>query len=163
MEIFNAILNEFPFRVSFDDENAVDSGGVARDMFSGFWSCAFEKFFDGSGSLVPATHPTIDMSVFPMLGNILSHGYIACGFLPVHISFPVIAAVLLGPGVQISDTILCKSFITYLSCHDACILKNAFGELGSKTLSSNLQSSLLILWAIMGVDRFHLPKISSPL
>ena len=70
-------------------------------MFSGFWSHAFEKFFDGSGSLIPATHTTIDMSVFPMLGKILSHGYIACGFLPVHILFPVIAAVLLGPDVQI--------------------------------------------------------------
>jgi hypothetical protein len=37
----------------------------------------------------------------------------------VHISFPVIAAVLLGPDVQISDTILCRSFITYLSYQDA--------------------------------------------
>lgn len=100
-------MNEFPFHVSFDAEHAVDSGGVARDMFSGFWLCAFDKFFDGSGSLVPATHPTIDVSVFLMLGKILSHGYIACGFLSVHLSFPVIAAVLLGPDVQISDTVLC--------------------------------------------------------
>ena len=123
-------------------------------MFSGFWSCAFEKFFDGSGSLVPATHPTIDMSVFPMLGKILSHGYIACGFLPVHISFPV----LLGPGVQISDTILCKSFITYLSCHDACILKNAFGGLGSKAFSSNLQSSLMILLGNYGCRQIPSPE-----
>ena len=68
---FSAIMKEFPFRVSFEKEQAVDTGGVVRDMFSGFWSCAFEKFFDGSGSLVPATHPTIDMSVFPVLGKIL--------------------------------------------------------------------------------------------
>ena len=67
---FNVILNEFPFHVSFDDEHAVDSGGVVRDMFSGFWSCALEKFFDGSGSLVPAAHPTVDLSVFPVLGKI---------------------------------------------------------------------------------------------
>ena len=102
---FTAIMKEFPFRVSFEKEQAVDTGGVARDMFSGFRSCAFEKFFDGSSSLVPATHPTIDMSVFPVLGQTLSHGYIACGFLPVHISFPVIAAILLGPNVQISDNV----------------------------------------------------------
>lgn len=55
------------------NEHAVDSGGVARDMFSGFWLAAFQKFFDGSGSLVPATHPNVDMSVFPVLGTILSH------------------------------------------------------------------------------------------
>lgn len=151
---FNAILNEFPFRVSFDGKHAVDNGGVARDMFSGFWSCAFEKFFDCSGSLVPSTNPTIDMSVFPMLGNILSHGYIACGFLPVHISFSVIAAVSIGPDVQINDTILCKSFISYLSCPDACLLKNAFG---SKTFSSNLQSSLMTLLGTYGCRQIPSP------
>ena len=151
---FNAILNEFPFRVSFDGKHAVDNGGVARDMFSGFWSCAFEKFFDCSGSLVPSTNPTIDMSVFPMLGNILSHCYIACGFLPVHISFSVIAAVSIGPDVQINDTILCKSFISYLSCHDACLLKNAFG---SKTFSSNLQSSLMTLLGTYGCRQIPSP------
>ena len=112
--------------------------------------CAFEKFFDGSGSVVPVSHPTMDMSIFPMLGKILSHGYIACGFLPVHISFPVIAAVLLGPDVKISDTILCRSFITYLSYHDACILKSAFSEIGSKAFSCNLQSSLMILLSKYG-------------
>ena len=154
-EDFSKVLNEFPFRISFKDEHAVDSGGVARDMFSGFWSCAFEKFFDGSGSVVPASHPTVDMSIFPMLGKILSHGYIACGFLPVHISFPVIAAVFLGPDVQISDTIL---FITYLSYHDACILKSAFGELGSKTFSCNLQSSLMILLGKYGCRQVPSPE-----
>ena len=41
-EDFSKIVNEFPFRISFKDEHAV---GVARDMLSGFWSCASEKFF----------------------------------------------------------------------------------------------------------------------
>ena len=158
-EDFNKVLNEFPFRISFKDEHAVDSGGVARDMFSGFWSCAFEKFFDGSGSVVPASHPTVDMSIISMLGKIiLSHGYIVRGFLPVHISFPVIAAVFLGPDVQISDTILCRSFITYLSYHDACIMKSAFGELGSKTISCNLQSSLMILMGKYGCRQVPSPE-----
>lgn len=120
-------------------------------MFSGFWSCAFEKCFDGCGSLVPSTYPTIDMSVFPVLGNILSHGYIACGF-------PVIAAVLIGSDVQISDTILCKSFISYLSCHDACILKSAFGEVGSNNFLSNLQSSLMILLGTYGCRQIPSPN-----
>ena len=95
------------------------------------------------------------MSIFPTLGKILSHGYIACGFLPVHISFPVIAAVFLGPDVQISDTIL---FITYLSYHDACILKSAFSELGSKTFSCNLQSSLMILLGKYGCRQVPSPE-----
>ena len=151
-------MKEFPFRVSFDGENAVNNGGVGRDMFSGFWSCAFEKFFDGSGSLVPAAHPTIDMTAFPLLGKILSHGYIACGFLPVHISFPVIVASLLGPDAQISDGVLCRSFITFRSCHDACILKNAFIECGSESFSSGLQSDITVLLGSYGCRQIPSPK-----
>ena len=74
------------------------------------------------------------------------------------VSFPVIAAALLGPNVQISDTLLCKSFITYLSCHDANILKNAFSEAGSKTFSSNLQSSLTILLGNYGCRQIPSPE-----
>ena len=155
---FSAIATEFPFRVVFDDEPAIDSGGVARDMFSGFWSCAFDKSFDGSGSLISTTHPTIDMSVFPILGKILSHGYIACAFLPVHISFLVIAASLLGPDVQISDSILCKSFITYLSFHDAGILRDAFGQLESTSFSSHLQSSLMVVLGNYGCRQIPSPQ-----
>lgn len=81
---WDSIAHEHPFRIAFDDEDAIDTGGVTRDMFSSFWKFAFEKFFDGSGSLVPATHPNVDMQMLPMIGKILSHGYLACGFLPVY-------------------------------------------------------------------------------
>ena len=45
---------------------------------------------------------------------------------------------------------MCKLVILYFAKASiltlvACILKNAFGELGSKTFSSNLQSSVMIL------------------
>ena len=37
------ILMEFPFRIRYEDEQAVDTGGVCRDMFSGFWEQAYVK------------------------------------------------------------------------------------------------------------------------
>ena len=97
---FSRLADEFPFRIAFDDEQALDTGGVARDLFSGFWIHACQRHFDGSGTLVPALHPHVDMRVFPLLGTILSHGYLACGFLPVQIAFPVIAAAVLEPNHQ---------------------------------------------------------------
>ena len=36
------------------------------------------------------------MDALPMLGKVTSHGYISCGFLPVHISFPFLSSVLLS-------------------------------------------------------------------
>ena len=31
------IVNKFPFRVKFKNEQAIDVGGVARDAISAFW------------------------------------------------------------------------------------------------------------------------------
>ena len=66
---------EYPFHIRFEGEKAVDCGGVARDMFSGFWEEAAKRVFDGSNLLIPAIHPEIDMQVFPTLGCLLSHGF----------------------------------------------------------------------------------------
>ncbi len=42
------VLSEYPLRVQFKGEQAVDSGGgVCRDMLSCFWERAYLKHFDG--------------------------------------------------------------------------------------------------------------------
>ena len=160
-ENFERLRNEFPFRIAFDDENAWDSGGVSRDLFSGFWKCAFDKFFDGSGNLVPATHPNVDMGLFPFLGRILSHGYLVSGFLPVHVAFPVLAAVLLGPTICIKDSVLTESFIDHLSCYDASILKDAFLECGRgcSNFSPIVRSKLLALLGNFGCRQIPSPAM----
>ena len=63
--------------------------GVCRDMFSGFWEEAYLKFFDGSSLLTPVLHATIDMTRLQLLGNILSHGFLVCSYLPVRVHFLV--------------------------------------------------------------------------
>ena len=85
-------LKEFPLRIHFQDEIAFDSGGVCRDMFSGFWEEAYFKFFDGSSLHTPVLHATIDMTKLPLLGKILSHGFLVCGYLPIRVAFPSLAA-----------------------------------------------------------------------
>ena len=52
-----SVLSEHPFRVQFEDECAIDAGGVARDMFSGFWCAAAMRILDGGSLLIPASLP----------------------------------------------------------------------------------------------------------
>jgi hypothetical protein len=52
--------------------------------------------FDGVSLVTPVCRADIDMNNFAVLGKVLSHGYLCCGFLPTHISFPVLALVVLG-------------------------------------------------------------------
>ena len=125
-------LHEFPFRIQYENEKAVDTGGVCRDMLSCFWEECYRYNFDGEKLLLPLMRPDIDMTDFRILGTILSHGFMSCGFLPVRIAFPVIAAVLLGPDIQIADNILIESFCDFLASYESSKLQEAV------TLSRNM-------------------------
>ena len=74
--------------------------------------------------LIPAMHPNTDMATFPILGTVPSHGFMVCGYLPVRIAFPVLAAALCGPAIYIPDMIIVESFIDYLTTHESSILRN---------------------------------------
>ncbi len=63
------LTKEYPLFVSFIGENAIDEGGVSRDMFSAFWNEAFSRLFEGATLLVPLLHASTDMGIFPILGG----------------------------------------------------------------------------------------------
>ena len=116
------ILKEYPFRISYANEKAIDTGGVSRDMFSAFWEIAYIKAFDGGNLLVPASHPGVDMAQLEMLGTILSHGFLSSGFLPLRLAFPVLCCIVFGPSCPVSDEIVMDSFIR---SYEGDILRNA--------------------------------------
>ena len=120
------IVREFPLCVKYSEECAIDTGGVARDMLSMFWESAYLKMFDGGTLLIPAVHHQVEMEKFPLLGIVISHGYIACGFLPARIAFPSLAAVLLEPATKVSNKIIVELFIDFLVTYDGEVLKVAF-------------------------------------
>ena len=129
------ILKEFPFRVSYVGEQAIDTGGVSRDMYSAFLDSAYINVFDGGNILVPAVHPGADMTNLPILGAILSHGFLSSSFLPIRLAFPVIASVLLGLSVEVPDVIIMDSFVDFVSSYEGTILKEAL-QLSHTTVSS---------------------------
>lgn len=77
---FQQVVKQYPFTIAYENEIAHDTGGVSRDMFSQFWSEACLKCFDGGNVLVPAINPHTDTSDFPLLGTILSHGFLVANF-----------------------------------------------------------------------------------
>ena len=115
------LANEYPFYVEFKDKLAVDCGGVARDMLSGFWEEAAKRTFDGYRLLVPE----IDMQVFPIMGRVLSHGFLACNYLSVVIVFPAIVGILLSPKTVVPDSILLQVLPDFLSDLEAGVLREA--------------------------------------
>ena len=119
------IVQEYPLFIKYEGEKAVDEGGVQRDMLSAFWAEAYTRLFEGAKTLTPMIHPGLDMTVFPILGRILSHGYLACGMLPVCIALPSLIGMVLGPSVAIPSKIIIESFADYVSDVERRSLKDA--------------------------------------
>ena len=44
-------MGEYPFRVRFMNEKAIDVGGVSQDMFAAFYEQAYLKVLDGNNLL----------------------------------------------------------------------------------------------------------------
>ena len=134
------ILDEYPFCVRFDGENAVDTGGVCRDMYSSFWESAFFRHFDGENLLIPAVNPSTKMTTLQLLGIILAHGYMVVGYLPIRVAFPVLATILCSPTEEFTDSVLVQSFIDYISLHEGSVLHSA--AKGGKFLTNEVISVL---------------------
>ena len=149
MELFcneNA-LREFPLRISFQVEMAFDSGGVSRDMFSAFWETAYCRFFEGACLLTPNLHATTDMSVLPLLGQIISHGFLVSGYMPIRVAFPCMAGILLGPMTHFSSSLLIEAFSESLCSYEAGIIKEA---LETSTFSTDLQTKIVTILSRYG-------------
>lgn len=144
---------EFPFRVQFVGEKAIDIGGVSRDMLSAYWEEVYKRFFDGLTLVTPAVHPHMDLSVLPTVGKILSHGYLVSGFLPVRIAFPTLACILLGPNCEVPPQILIDAFADSLCTFEVRIIKDALQQAslaGVSSFSDEMKTALINLLSRYG-------------
>ena len=146
---FGSLIKEFPFRITYKDEEAIDTGGVARDMFSAFWEEAYLRDLDGGSTFVPIVHPHAILAHYTVLGSILTHGFMVCGFLPVRLSFPTLAYTLLGSDITISSTIVTESFIDFISTYKSSVFQRALKWKGPK-FTNELQENLVEILGRMG-------------
>ena len=85
--------------------------------------------------------PGIDITNFSILGKIISHGYLVCGFLPVRIALPSLISMLLGPSVTIPSSLIIDFFSDYVSDVERLKLQEALAT--SSPFSPSLSEDLL--------------------
>lgn len=149
------VTNEYPLRINFMDERAVDLGGVCRDLFAAFWEVAYQRLFEGASQLTPVLHAQTDIGIFPVLGHVVSHGYLVCGYLPVQIALPCLLAMFLEAG-GISNSMLMDAFCNSISPVEASFLKGCF-RITSSAFSSGVQAKLISL-----LSRFGSREVPTP-
>ena len=153
------ILEEYPFRIRFEGELAVDVGGVSRDMFSAFFEEAYRKLFEGALLVTPAVHPGMDYSLLPLLGCIISHAYLVSGILPVRIVFPCLATILVSQ-CELPEEVLLTTMINSLSIHDTSVFRQALVEVRDKlpSFSAEILSGLIHALSFYGCREVPRPE-----
>ena len=116
------ILQEYPFRVKFEDKQAIDAGGVCREYFSAFFEAVYDKYFDGCSLFTPVINPHSSKSELALIGLVISHAYVSSGILPTRISFPCLARILLPRPGDLPDNIMVEVFMNSLSLYDAAVI-----------------------------------------
>ena len=161
MDLYKAgeIVNECPIFIKFKGENAIDNGGVQRDMISSFWEVAYQRLFEGAALLTPMVHPQMDLSIFPIIGCILSHGYLTTGILPVRVALPTLICMLLGPAASVSKKLLLETLVDFISAEERKVIKQALAHTNSGAYPNDLQNDLEDILATYGVR--VLPKPST--
>ena len=152
------IVGECPIEINYGSEQAIDDGGVQRDMYSAFWEEAYSSVFEGATTLIPMVHPQIDMSVFPVLGRILSHGFLVCGDLPVRIALPSLLAMILGPTVKDVSKVLLDAFLDYVSSTERMVFKDALECKDVHRFPGDIQDTLLNVLSRFGCRTLPTPS-----
>ena len=111
---------EYPFQVTFQGERGVDTGGLSREAFSTFGSLHIK---------------------------IISMGVQACGFLPVRIAFPTMAAMLLHPLLDFPPDFLVEAFRDSLTPVDAVAIKEALACRERENFPQRLFNQLINVFA----------------
>ena len=145
-------------QIKYNGEQAVDDGGVTRDMFAGFWEEAFHKLFEGSSTLIPMIHPQLDIDVFSILGRILSHGYFSCGYIPVKVALLTLLTMLLEPMAEIDSETCLEAFCDFISDAERFTYKKALKSTTSCHFSPEMQTSLLEVLSRFGCRTLPTPK-----
>ena len=144
------ITNEYPIYIRFKGEIAVDVGGVQRDMLSGFWETAYKKLFEGHSILTPMFHPQTDHSIFPILGRIISHGYLVTGILPIRIALPTLLSILLGPTTEVPQRILVDAFLEFVNADERNTIKEALSFTTQDSFPASLRDDLISIFGNFG-------------
>ena len=152
------ILGEYPIKIEFLDELGVDHGGVQRDMFSAFWEKAYSDFFEGATILMPMVHPQTDLSLFPVLGRILSHAYLVCGVLPIRIALPSLTGMLLGPSTSVSRNSLLNAFMEFISSSERSTFKEALENGEESVFPLSLRDDLMSTLSTFGCRMLPSPS-----
>ena len=153
------MVSESEIEVQLLNEDAVDFGGVTRDMFCSFWDELINdtELFSGIDSKVPifnASNASSAMKKLPIVGRILSHSYLVTGCFPTSLSLVSVISMFLGSSAPINDDILLNCLFEYLPRPESKFISQALSLSSFDELTLN---RLIDIYATNGLTRIPTP------
>nr|XP_046264634.1 uncharacterized protein LOC124069480 [Scatophagus argus] len=169
VNIFQDVLNVFmepkvleaDLKMELNNEKAVDSDGVSREVYSAFWEHFLEQC-EGEDERVPRLRPDYSEKEWQAVGRVWLKGYLDHNIIPIKLSPAFILACCQGVR-SVDEELLIRSFARFLSVSERAAVEKAlqgnmdetheedlldlFSRMGSHSLPSedNLRSAILTM------------------
>lgn len=147
-----------PYCYCIQGRNWYRRRGSTEGHVFGILGGSIPQMFWRSNTLHQSYTLSFDLAFFPIIGRILSHGYLVTGILPIRIAFPTLTCMLLGPSASITKEVLLDSFLDFISCFEWSTLKRGLAHSKDNTFPSDLQDKLITTLARFGCRLLPTPS-----
>ena len=79
-------------------------------------------YVDGSSFVTPTVNPHFTESELSLLGLVISHAYLSRNILPLQISFPCLASMILPRPGNLPEEVMVEAFVDSLNLHNAAVV-----------------------------------------
>ncbi|GAA6106311.1 uncharacterized protein LOC119008776 isoform X1 [Tachysurus ichikawai] len=121
-QFIDSRIMTYNLKYSIIDEKGADEDGVSRDVYSGFWSEFFEE-----DMRVPSLSAKWQVEDWKSIGRILAKGFKDHRYFPNCLATAFTVALIFGEH-SVTDEIMIKSFLSYLSQSDIDLVSLALKE-----------------------------------
>lgn len=136
--------------VKFLEEDAIDIGGVTRELFSSFFDQVINSW---QGAHIQRRKCHHGDEKQPIVGRILCHSYTITNCFPTSLSL------FLGNAVTIDSNVLLNCFYQYLPAPESELLRRTILDASnSDTFDDVVQERLLDIYATNGLHRIPRPS-----
>lgn len=134
-------VTQSEIRINFEGESGLDGGGLAREAYAIFWEAFEKEYLEGREEKVLICIPKL-VNCYFHIGQILSHGYILTGFIPLCFSKPVIQMLVSGRYDDISEEDMIASFLKYVDSFEEQSIRDCLAGNGDPTNNDVIVSML---------------------
>ncbi|KAK7904900.1 hypothetical protein WMY93_017507 [Mugilogobius chulae] len=118
---------EYPLKFTYINEQGSDAAGISRDVYATFWTELLDHAAEGEELRVPLLTPKWQEEEWKSIARILVKGFKDHSYFPCRLA-PVFAVTVIFGENEVSDDMLLKNLLLYISQSERDLINTALKE-----------------------------------